>query len=132
MNTGPRKLLVIRHRGAGEPSDGHAVCDEIRKHTAGIGSRLVVFHDATEMTSATAGYALAFKRLDAALAPQVDLYVCAIPGMIPRMMAHTVAIVSPRDWRIFDAAAPALALLRERGFHLAAEPPGGGERVSLH
>lgn len=112
------RLLVVRHSGTGEPQEGRALIQEIRRKASTTTHRLVFFHEASKMTLASPGYALAFREIDAELAPRVAQIVCAIPGAIPRMMAHSVSVVSTRDWRIFKSTGEALNHLRAIGLEV--------------
>lgn len=71
------------------------------------------------MATANAGYAGAFKELDKVLEKRTDEIVCAIPGTIPRMMAHTVAMISSKTWRIFKDRREALGYLLSIGHVLS-------------
>ncbi len=114
----PTKLLVVKHPPQGEGEAGTALCGEIRALLISEQSRLVLFHDATEMLHATPDYAKAFMKLDGEIADRVVQIVCAIPRPVPRMMAWTVAVVSSRDWKIFKSADEAAAHLTATGFAL--------------
>ncbi len=75
-----------------------------------------MFHDATGMENANSGYAAAFKDLDKDISGKITEIVCAIPGSIPRMMAHTVAMFSSKKWTIFKAGTEAQEYLKSKGY----------------
>ena len=51
--------------------------------------------------------------------------VCATPGSIPRMMAHTVAMFSDKDWSIFKSLTEAVEYINTRGFTLTGQELAG-------
>jgi hypothetical protein len=109
-------LVIIKHPQKGDADSGKAICDSIRKTIPAGAGHVCIFHDATEMGSANAGYAGAFKELDKEISGRVTEIVCAIPGSIPRMMAHTVAMFSDKKWSIFKEKDEAVKYLEEKGF----------------
>lgn len=109
-------LVIIKHPQKGDADSGKAICDSIRKTLPAGAGHVCMFHDATEMGSANTGYAAAFKELDKDIAGRVTEIVCAIPGSIPRMMAHTVAMFSDKKWSIFKEKDEAVKYLEEKGF----------------
>lgn len=125
------RVLLIKHNGSGEAEDGEQLCNEVRARLGGLADRLLVFHDATGMTLASPAYASAFMKLDKDISAQVERYVCAIPASIPRMMAHTVAMVSSKEWRIFKSTGEAVAHLSSQGFQLSADDLARSGRVLL-
>ncbi len=125
------RLAIVRHPPTGEPEDGVSLCNEIRARVGADGASLLLFHDASEMAHATAGYAKAFMGLDAELGPRVVQVVCAIPRPVPRMMAWTVAVVSSKEWKIFKSTDEAIAHLATQGFNLSAAEISSGPRVSV-
>jgi len=118
-------LIIIRHPEKGEEANGKAVGDEIRKIISRSGGPVVMFHDATHMTSANAAYAAQFKELDKAVSDRLVEVVCATPGSIPRMMAHTVAMFSDKDWSIFKSLTEAVESINTRGFTLTGQELAG-------
>jgi len=120
-------LVIIKHPQRGDADSGKAICDSIRKSIPAGEGHVCIFHDATEMASANTGYAGAFKELDKEISSRVTEIVCAIPGSIPRMMAHTVAMFSDKKWSIFKEKGEAVKYLEEKGFDKkkqAAQTPG--------
>ena len=109
-------LVIIKHPQKGDADTGKAMCDSIKKAIPAGTGHVCMFHDATEMGSANAGYAGAFKELDKEISAKVTEFVCAIPGSIPRMMAHTVAMFSDKKWSIFKEKGEAEKYLEEKGF----------------
>ncbi|HEX9861547.1 MAG TPA: hypothetical protein VGB23_10100 [Nitrospirota bacterium] len=124
-------LVIIRHPEKGEEANGKSVCNEIRKMVSGSGKPLCLLHDATNMSTANAAYASAFKDLDRDIAGRLVEVVCAIPGSIPRMMAHTVAMFSDKDWAIFKSLQEALDYLKTKGFAVTAQEVAGAGAVSV-
>lgn len=111
-------LVMIIHQEKGDGASGKAVCDKVRTMVAGGRNPICLFHDAMAMTTANAGYAGEFKLLDKDINDRLVEVVCAIPGSIPRMMAHTVAMFSDKDWSIFKTMPEALAYLYSKGYSL--------------
>ena len=109
-------LVVIRHPEKGDEVNGKAICDEIRIKVAPTSGPVCIYHDASGMVTANAAYAGEFKKLDKDLSDRVAEIVCAIPGSIPRMMAHTVAMFSNKKWSIFKDKEEALDRLNTMGF----------------
>lgn len=124
-------LVIIRHPEKGNAENGRAICDDIRKRLAGGTGPVCLFHDATDMATANSDYAAEFKKLDKEIAGRVAEVVCAIPGSIPRMMAHTVAMFSDKSWNIFKDKAEAVAYLNGRGFRLGDGYRAQAEAVRL-
>lgn len=124
-------LIIIRHPEKGEEANGKAVCEEIRKIISGKDSPLVTFHDATHMSSANAAYAAEFKELDKVVSDRLVEVVCATPGSIPRMMAHTVAMFSDKDWSIFKSLTDAVEYINTRGFSLTEQELARSATVSV-
>ncbi len=115
-------LVVIKHSQRGDADNGKAICDAIREKVP-EGVNVCIFHDATEMESANTGYAGAFKELDKEISGRVTEIVCAVPGSIPRMMAHTVAMFSDKKWSIFKDKEEAVKYLEGKGFDSRKEAP---------
>ena len=112
-------LVIIRHPQKGDAENGKAICDEIRKKLSGGSEPVCLFHDATGMATANTGYAAAFKELDKEISERVIEAVCAIPGSIPRMMAHTVAMFSEKKWSIFKTRQESEEYLKSKGYSVA-------------
>jgi hypothetical protein len=124
-------LIIVKHSEKGDAENGKTMCDAIRKKTAGTNGPLCLYHDATDMANANAGYAGEFKKLDKDLADRVVEVVCAIPGSIPRMMAHTVAMFSSKKWSIFKDRAEAIKYLNAAGYSLTEMDIVKADAVSL-
>jgi hypothetical protein len=124
-------LIIVKHPEKGDAENGKTVCGEIRHKIAGSSGPLCLYHDATGMATANAGYAGEFKKLDKDLADRVVEVVCAIPGSIPRMMAHTVAMFSSKKWSIFKERAEAIKYLNAAGYALTEEEITKAETVSV-
>jgi hypothetical protein len=113
-------LVIVRHPEKGDRETGRIICQKILNRLAKTEGLVCIFHDAREMVTANAGYAGAFKDLDKALEKRVVRIVCAIPGTIPRMMAHTVAMISRKRWNIYKDRREALGYLSGIGYVLSA------------
>jgi len=124
-------LVIIRHPAKGNADNGRDICGQIRKKLAGSTAQVCLFHDATAMSTADAGYAAEFKALDKDISARVIEIVCAIPGSIPRMMAHTVAMFSDKKWSIFKTKDEADAYLTKMGYSASAMTATGTESVSV-
>ncbi len=112
-------LVVIRHPEKGDAENGKIICDHIRGKLADGSDPVCLFHDATGMATANTGYAGAFKDLDKEISGRVIEVVCAIPGSIPRMMAHTVAMFSEKKWSIFKTRQESEEYLKSKGYSVA-------------
>ncbi|MGQ0507978.1 MAG: hypothetical protein ACT4TC_21960 [Myxococcaceae bacterium] len=126
-----RRLVVVRHRGEGEPGDAGSLCQKIRAAVSATAARIVLLHDGTSMSIASLGYAKAFQDLDSELGPRLDQVVCVAPAPLPRMLAQTIKLASSRDWRIFKSALEAIAFLREGEFDITVEKLQSIEDVRL-
>lgn len=115
----PTTLVIVKHPAKGDRTNGMVICRKILDKVAKTSGAIIFFHDATDMATANAGYAGAFKDLDKALAARTKEVVCAIPGTIPRMMAQTVAMVSSKQWTIFKDKETALKHLSGIGYTLS-------------
>lgn len=124
-------LVIIKHPEKGNAANGGSICDDVRKRLAQQSGQVCLFHDATGMVTANSDYAGEFKKLDKDIAGRVVEVVCAIPGSIPRMMAHTVAMFSDKAWTIFKDKAEAVAYLNGKGFRLADGYKAQAEAVRL-
>ncbi|MBI5191030.1 MAG: hypothetical protein HZA22_10175 [Nitrospirae bacterium] len=111
-------LVLIKHPSKGNAENGRAICDDIRRQLGRDSTPICLFHDATDMLTANSEYAGEFKKLDKEIEARLAEVVCAIPGSIPRMMAHTVAMLSDKPWNIFKSKPEAMAYLNDRGFRL--------------
>jgi hypothetical protein len=125
------RLLIVKHVGSGASSDGAQLCFQIRQALSATPEPVVVFHDAGEMSLAEPGYAKAFKELDRDLGGQMSLMVCVIPSPVPRMMAHTVAMVSSRTWKVFKTYPEAFAFLLSEGVSFDADRLARSGQVEL-
>jgi hypothetical protein len=114
-------LIIVHHPEKGDEDTGKAICDKIRKVVSESAGGVCLFHDASGMSIANPSYASEFKDLDKEIKSRVSEIVCAIPGSIPRMMAHTVAMFSDKDWSIFRDVEGALDHLHVRGFEVTAD-----------
>ncbi|MBI5657184.1 MAG: hypothetical protein HZC44_10400 [Geobacter sp.] len=124
-------LVIIRHPEKGNAENGKSICGDIRSLIGRNGGPVCLFHDATGMVTANSDYAAEFKKLDREIAGRVVEVVCAIPRSIPRMMAHTVAMLSDKSWSIFKSKEEALAHLNGRGFRLGDSYKAQAEAVRL-
>lgn len=124
-------LIIIKHPQKGDADSGKVITDSIRKTLPAGAGHVCMFHDATEMGSANTGYAAAFKELDKDIAGRVTEIVCAIPGSIPRMMAHTVAMFSDKKWSIFKEKEEAVKYLEEKGFDSKKQAAQGSGTVGF-
>ncbi len=116
----PKLFIIVRHPEKGNGENGRIICKKILGKLADIDGPICFFHDAMDMATANTGYAGAFKDLDKALAKRTSEIVCAIPGVMPRMMAQTVAMVSSKKWKIFKDREEALGYLSGMGYTLSA------------
>jgi len=112
-------LIIVHHPEKGDEESGRNICDKIRQVVNNSAGGVCLFHDASGMSIANPGYASEFKDLDKDIKGRVSEIVCAIPGSIPRMMAHTVAMFSDKDWSIFRDVDGALEHLRNKGFEVS-------------
>ncbi len=124
-------LIIVKHPDKGEAENGKAICDKIRQKAGSGGDPVCIFHDATHMSSANPAYATEFKSLDRDLADRLTEVVCAIPGSIPRMLAHTVAMFSEKDWSIFKALPEALFYVNSKGFTITEKDVVDADEVSV-
>src|SRR5512143_526613 len=111
-------LAIVKHPAKGDADNGKAICARILQKLNESQGPVCIYHDATDMETANIGYAGAFKELDQKIAERVVEVVCAIPGSIPRMMAHTVAMFSRKKWSIFTTRADAVKHLNKMGYAL--------------
>jgi len=124
-------LVIIKHPEKGDADSGRAICDKIRRKVEGTAGPVCIYHDATGMLNADSGYAGEFKQLDKDLSGRVVEIVCAIPGSIPRMMAHTVAMFSSKKWSIFKERGEAIRYLNLRGYSISDMDVENAEEVSV-
>jgi len=129
--SGCSSLVIVKHPENGVAENGKEICDQIRKKLKGSTGPVCLFHDATGMINANAGYAGAFKDLDKDISDRVVEVVCAIPGSIPRMMAHTVAMFSSKKWKIFKERPEAVEYLNLKGYGLKEADLASSESVSI-
>jgi len=124
-------VIIVKHPEKGDEINGKQICDKIRQTIKGASGEVCLFHDASGMSLANPAYAGEFKDLDRDIKPRVGEVVCAIPGSIPRMMAHTVAMFSDKDWSIFKSVDDALDYLRNKGFRISDDDIKSVEEVGL-
>lgn len=124
-------LVIVKHPDKGDAENGKAICDKVRRKVERGDESICIFHDATHMSTANPAYASEFKALDKDLADRLTEVVCAIPGSIPRMLAHTVAMFSEKDWSIFKALPEALFYVNSKGFTLSERDVEQAEEVSV-
>ena len=127
-------LVIISHPHKGDGVNGRSICAEIRRKLEGTTGQVCLYHDASAMSTANTAYAGEFKTLDKEISSRVIEVVCAIPGSIPRMMAHTVAMLSDKKWSIFKTADEATAYLTKMGYTFSASAgarSAAGSAVSL-
>jgi hypothetical protein len=108
-------LVVVKHPASGDSGNGKVICNEVVKKLASHHGPVCIFHDASDMLSADAGYAEEFKNLSVVLAERVRECVCVIPLLAPRIMALAVAKASGRKWTIFKSTAEAVNHLHSLG-----------------
>lgn len=111
-----RGLLTVVHPAVGDAEKRKELCNKIRRSLARSNISLCIFHDATSMKTANTQYAAAFKELEKDISERVVEIVCAIPGSIPRMMAHTVAMFSKKKWTILKERAEAGQYIKSKGY----------------
>jgi len=126
-----RNVIIVKHPEKGDEDNGKAICDKIRKTLEGTIGEICLFHDASGMSIANPGYAGEFKDLDRDIKSRIGEVVCAIPGSIPRMMAHTVAMFSDKDWSIFKDVDAALDYLHNKGFQISGDDVKSIDEVGL-
>ena len=124
-------LAIVKHPPKGDADNGKAICSKILVKLGNSVGPVCLYHDATNMETANTGYAGAFKELDKQIAERVVEVVCAIPGSIPRMMAHTVAMFSSKKWSIFKERAEAIRYLNSMGYTLTEDERIKAEDVSI-
>jgi hypothetical protein len=124
-------LVIVKHPDKGDQDNGKAICDKIRQKVSTGEGAICMFHDATHMSTANPAYATEFKMLDRDIASRLTEVVCAIPGSIPRMLAHTVAMFSEKDWEIFKALPDAIFYVNSKGFKLTEQDVADAEDVSV-
>ena len=124
-------LAIVKHPLKGDADNGKVICSKILTKLSTSEGPVCIYHDATNMETANIGYAGAFKDLDRQIAERVVEVVCAIPGSIPRMMAHTVAMFSSKKWSIFTSRADAIKYLNAMGYALTEEEISKSEDVSI-
>ena len=124
-------LVIVKHPEKGDVDNGKTICEKIRQKVATDDSPICMFHDATHMSTANPAYASEFKALDREIDKRLTEVVCAIPGSIPRMLAHTVAMFSEKDWEIFKEMPDALYYLNTKGFKLTENDIDKAEEVSV-
>lgn len=129
--SGDITLIVIKHPDKGEAGNGKTICDEVRAKISGSTGQIVLMHNATGMQTANSAYAAEFKQLDKDVAERVIEIIAAIPGSIPRMMAHTVAMFSDKSWSIFKDLAEAVTYLGSKGFPVSAAQLDTGDKVTV-
>ncbi len=124
-------LAIVKHPQKGDADNGKEICARILAKLAASEGPVCIYHDATDMETANIGYAGAFKELDQQIAERVVEVVCAIPGSIPRMMAHTVAMFSRKKWSIFTSRADAVRHLNTMGYTLTEDEITKADSVSI-
>lgn len=124
-------LAIVKHPKMGDADNGKAICARIRQKLKESEGPVCLYHDATDMSTANIGYAGAFKELDLEISGRVVEVVCAIPGSIPRMMAHTVAMFSSKKWSIFTSRADAVKHLNAMGYALTEDEIIKADDVSI-
>lgn len=124
-------LAIVKHPKKGDADIGKAICARIRQKLKESEGPVCIYHDATGMSTANIGYAGAFKELDLEISERVVEVVCAIPGSIPRMMAHTVAMFSSKKWSIFTTRMDAIKHLNAMGYALTEDEIIKAEDVSI-
>jgi len=112
-------VIIVKHPDKGDEQNGREICSKIRQTIERTSGEVCLFHDASGMSLANPAYAGEFKDLDRDIKQRVGEVVCAIPGSIPRMMAHTVAMFSDKDWSIFKDVNSALDYLQNKGFEIS-------------
>ena len=112
-------LVIVNHPKIGDSENAISICGEIRKKLAGVAGTVCFFHDASSMENACIGYAENFRKLDRELAERTRIVICAIPNLVPRVMARTVSSVSTRKWDILRSKEEAVKHLAQIGIALS-------------
>jgi len=108
-------LVIIKHPINGTGETGEAICVEVRRKLSGHRGPVCFFHDATDMTNADHAYAECFRVLDHEFSDRDVTFVCAIPSLVPRIMALTVIKPSSRRWEVFRTRDEAVEYLGSLG-----------------
>lgn len=124
-------LVVVKHPVNGTAEAGEAICADVRRKLAGHKGPVCFFHDATGMENADHQYAECFRVLDRELADREVTAVCAIPALIPRIMALTVVKLSSKRWEVFKSREEAVEFLKGVGARRSATNEPVGSNVSV-
>ena len=123
-------VILVNHAGNGAAADVEALCESIRaeiKKIGATGREYAIFHDSTNLNSASEPYARAFAKLFSEIKKQEPIQVALIDKAILRVMARLAATLSGTDLRVFKTHTECVDFLFSAGFVFtphAAPPPG--------